>query len=248
MERNIQLVLEYDGSLFKGWQVQPCQRTVQGDLEARIERLFNQPTRVIASGRTDAGVHAQGQVVNFRTATDHSLKRIKNSLNGMLPPDISVRRIREVPLEFHARFDATRREYSYRIEYSKLAIGRQYAWWHRTILNTNAMQQAADSLLGTHDFTSFCVAAAEKENRECELISCLWLEEKNGLSLTIEANRFLRAMVRSIVGTLVEIGRGSRSADEMSGILAAKDRQFAGASAPPQGLFLKRVTYELPEG
>ena len=246
IQRNIRLTLEYDGSNFKGWQVQPNQRTVQGELEACLLRLVGVSLRCIAAGRTDAGVHALGQVVNFVTSSALCAEHIQRALNGILPPDIAVREAAEVPLAFHSRRDARRREYLYRIGYRRQAVGRNYIWWMRAPLDTEAMQLAASNLLGHHDFTSFCVAASERENRACHLLACAWHHRNGELHLQIEANRFLRAMVRSIVGTLVQVGRGTRSPDEMLDILAARDRRCAGPTAPAQGLFLKRVTYEIP--
>jgi len=243
MQRNIRLTLEYDGTNFKGWQVQPGERTVQGELETGLQRLFGLPLRTIAAGRTDSGVHALGQVANFMTASHLAVGRIQAALNALLPDDIVIRETGEVPLDFHARFDAKRREYLYRIGYRQRAVGRGYAWWIRNPLDLEAMQEAAASLLGHHDFTSFCVAASERDNRECHLFECVWQQREDELHLRIEANRFLRSMVRGIVGTLVDIGRGARSADDMSWILEARDRGSAGPSAPPQGLFLMRVTY-----
>ena len=243
MQRNIRLVLEYDGTFFKGWQIQPKQRTVQGELETRLERLCGETIRVVASGRTDAGVHALGQVVNFTTAKSIALERLHQALNGMLPADIAVLSVDEVAPSFHARFDAKRREYIYKITYRKQAIGRDLAWWIRRPPNVSAMQEAASALVGHHDFTSFCVAAFEKDTLDCRVFNCTFQAQENGLQFRIEANRFLRSMVRGIVGTLMEIGRGIRSPGDISRVLEARDRQFAGASAPPQGLFLKQVTY-----
>ena len=248
-QHNIRLVLEYDGTFFKGWQIQPNQRTVQGELEARLGRLFNQPVRVIGSGRTDTGVHALGQVANFHTSKSMPPDRLQNALNAMLPPDIVIRQAQEVSEKFHARFDAKCREYIYQIGYRKRAIGREYAWWIRSPLDLSAMQQAASMLIGYRDFTSFCVAAKEKEDRRCQVFCCDWHAKKDGVSFSIQANRFLRAMVRSIVGTLVDIGRGARAPDAIAAIIEARDRRCAGASAPPQGLFLKQVIYAgLPGG
>lgn len=242
--RNLRLILEYDGTDFQGWQWQPDRRTVQGELQMRLERLYSTPIQTIASGRTDAGVHALGQVVNFQAPGDMPLERLHHALNGMLPPDIAVRHIDEVPPEFHARFDARRRRYCYRIEYQKRPIGRHYAWHMRRHLDISVMQQAAQILVGCRDFTSFCVAAHEKENRVCEIFSCAWEPSETGLVFRIEANRFLRTMVRSIVGTIVEMGRGVRPAHAMYDILKMRDRQAAGESAPARGLFLEKVIYE----
>ena len=244
----IRLTLEYDGTDFKGWQIQPDQRTVQGELQARLEQLYGVPISVTASGRTDAGVHALGQVVNFTPTRDISLDRLQHALNGMLPPDVAVKRADYVGLDFHARFDAQRRYYFYRIRYNKQPIGRHYAWYIRRKLDLDVIKRASKVLIGRHDFTSFCVAAYEKENRVCQVYTCDWQQQGNELTFHISGDRFLRAMVRSIVGTLVEMGRGARPAESIHDILGARNRQSAGESAPAQGLFLERVIYddELP--
>ncbi len=246
----IRLTLEYDGTDFKGWQIQPDQRTVQGELQARLARLYGTEISVTASGRTDAGVHALGQVVNFTPARALPLDRLQHALNGMLPPDVAVKKADYVSPNFHARFDARRRHYFYRIRYNKQPIGRHYAWYLRRKLDLNVIKRASKILIGQHDFTSFCVAANERENRICRVYTCNWQRHGEELTFYISGNRFLRAMVRSIVGTLVEMGRRARPAEAMHDILDARNRQSAGESAPPQGLFLERVIYDdkLPRG
>ena len=247
MQRNIRLRLEYDGADFKGWQVQPDQRTVQGTLETCLTSLLGHPIRAIGAGRTDAGVHALGQVANFSTFNPLPLKRIGAALNSTLPPDVAVLGVDEVPPTFHARRSARRRTYLYRIVYRRRAIGRGQAWYLRGRLNIDTMRSAAARTLGYHDFTSFCVASSEKENRNCRVFLCMLACLKDGVHVEISADRFLRSMVRGIVGTLVQVGRGRRAPDAMDTILQARDRQYAGPNAPPHGLFLKEVTYEEPE-
>ncbi len=247
MQRNIRLQLEYDGTDFKGWQVQPGQRTVQGTLETSLTSLLGHPVRAIGAGRTDAGVHALGQVANFTTSNPLPLQRIGAALNGTLPPDVAVLDAGEVPPTFHARRSARRRTYLYRIVYRRRAIGRKEAWHLRSRLNIDAMRSAARRTLGYHDFTSFCVAASEKENRNCRVFECFLDCNDDAVHVEISADRFLRSMVRGIVGTLVQVGRGARAPDAMDAILQARNRQVAGPNAPPHGLFLKEVTYEEPE-
>lgn len=237
------LDLEYDGTDFKGWQVQPDQRTVQGDLEGRLETLFGTFIRTTAAGRTDTGVHALGQVVSLTAPSATDPAALMKSLNGMLPDDVVVTDAAEVDADFNARFSATGREYVYDIAYGKRAVGRQYAWSRRAPLEVAAMREASRFLLGSHDFTAFCVAAHERESRVCEVRACDWTERDQGLRLTIRADRFVRSMVRSLVGTFVDVGRGFRPADDMPGILDARDRSAAGPTAPPHGLFLSRVEY-----
>ena len=246
MQRDIRLILEYDGTDFRGWQVQPDQRTVQGELESVLQRLFGTRIRVTAAGRTDAGVHARGQVASFVVDSALDLARVERAINALLPPDIAVRSAQSVPAGFNARRDARRREYAYHVAFDHHALSRRYAVHVRGRLDLDALQEGASRLLGRHDFTSFCVAAREKENRCCHVFECVWKPVDSGLRLEIAADRFLRAMVRSIVGTLLQVGRGARDYRDISGILEARDRGCAGPTAPPHGLFLERVVYEDP--
>ena len=243
LQRNIMLQLEYDGTEFKGWQIQPDQRTVQGELEKCLSRMLNQPIRTIAAGRTDAGVHALGQVANFPTISAISVNKIFIGLNSLLPNDISVSEVSEVPNEFHARFDAKLRSYQYRISHRPTALDHRFVCWLKSELDLPAVQEASQNLLGCHDFTSFCVAAAKRDSKMCHIHKCFWQSAKDEIHFHIEGNRFLRSMVRGIVGTLIQVGRRQRAPQDIVRILEARDRQRAGPNAPPQGLFLKQVSY-----
>jgi tRNA pseudouridine38-40 synthase len=247
MSRNLCLILEYDGTEYKGWQVQPDVRTVQDEVERAVARLFGRQIRITAAGRTDTGVHALGQVANFTVEGGPPTSIVARALNGILPSDVVVRRIREVPAEFNARRHATLREYEYRIVRRRSAVGRHYAWHYLGDLDLPSMRSAAALLTGHRDFTSFCVAAHERDNRFCDVASAKWTVDE-GLVFRVEANRFLRGMVRAIVGTLVQVGRGTRSVADIGAILDAHDRGAAGPAAPPEGLFLKRVDYDLFKG
>ena len=247
-QRNIKLQLEYDGTAYKGWQIQPDQRTIQGELEKCLSRLLNEPIRTVAAGRTDAGVHARGQVANFPTSSSISLGRIYSGLNSLLPMDISVGQVEEAPSEFHARFDATLRSYEYRISFTPSALENRFVWWIRCELDIAAIQHASCILVGCHDFTSFCVGAEERDSRICHISRCDWEAAEEVLSFHIEGNRFLRSMVRGIVGTLVQVGRRKRAPQDISRILESRDRQRAGPNAPPQGLFLMNAEYKVTSG
>ena len=244
---NIRLRLEYDGTLFRGWQVQPGERTVQGALEDALRRITGDWVRVTAAGRTDTGVHALDQVVNFKYDGAATPAELARSINGVLPRDVAVWAADVVPDAFNARFDARKRAYEYRISTRRRAVGSGFCWWVRVPLRVDAMNHAGSALLGRRDFTSFCVAAGERESRVCEVSACAWSagSEPGLLVLTIEADRFVRAMVRGIVGTLVDIGRGRLPEAAIADILASEDRRCAGATAPARGLFLKRVDYEV---
>jgi len=241
--RNIRLTLEYDGSAFCGWQVQPGQRSVQGELEMALGRLTQSETAVIAAGRTDSGVHALGQVINFHTPSVLPVETFIRGANALLPPDVRVIAGEEATEEFNARHDAISRAYRYRLTTRPRAVGRQYAWFLPLRLDLVAMQQAASALRGVHDFVSFCRSGSELEHHRCQVYSAEWHSEEDEFIFEIRANRFVHNMVRIIVGTCVEIGRGGLAPAVMTEILAARDRCAAGRTAPAHGLFLLQILY-----
>ena len=244
--RNIKLLIEYDGTHYHGWQVQPNALTIQEVIEKKIEVMTQQRVRLIASGRTDAGVHALGQVANFRTTSSVPVEGFQRGLNSLLPSDIIVRSAEEVDFQFHAQYGAKRKTYRYAILNSEVpsALCRNYSWHLPLPLDVQAMQKASSLLLGRKDFSSFQGADADTEDPVREVYRAEWsVEEKGFLHFTIEANGFLKHMVRNIVGTLVEVGRVKLSADDFERILDARDRCQAGMTAPAQGLFLVEVKY-----
>ncbi len=241
--RNIRLTLEYDGSAFCGWQFQPGQRSVQGALEEALGRLTQSRTPVIAAGRTDAGVHALGQVANFHTASELPVETFVRGANALLPADVRVIAGEEAAAGFNARYDAISRAYRYRIVTRPLAVGRQYAWFLPLQLDLAAMQAAATALLGVHDFVSFCHSGTELEHHRCQVYEAGWRHEQESFIFEIRANRFVHNMVRIIAGTCVEIGRGALAREAMAEILAARDRCAAGRTAPAHGLFLLQILY-----
>ncbi len=246
--RTLKLTLLYDGTAYAGWQVQPGQVTVQGTLEAAIGKVTGQAVRVLASGRTDAGVHALGQVVGFSSETDLPTDVLRRALNAELPHDLAVLDVAEVPDGFHAVRDAVRKRYRYVIHDGLVreVFRRRYCWHHtHGRLDAEAMNRAAQVLLGTHDFSSFETSGAERES-SVRTVSDISVERGRGgecdwITLEIEANGFLYNMVRAIVGTLVEVGRGARPESWPGEVLRAADRRIAGPTAPPQGLFLVNV-------
>ena len=241
--RNLRLTLEYDGSDFCGWQYQPGQRSVQSEVESALGRLTQQKMAVIAAGRTDSGVHALGQVINFHTDSRLAAEVFVRGANALLPKDIRVLACAEVPESFNARYDARRRTYRYRICKRPVAIGRQYAWFLPLDLELTAMQEAASLVEGLHDFRSFCRDDQDLTNHHCQVYRSEWLATDSEYIFEISANRFLHNMVRILVGTCVEIGRGVLASGAITAILAARDRREAGRTAPAHGLFLLRVTY-----
>jgi len=241
----VKLVLEYDGRDFAGWQVQPGKRTVQGEIEKALANLLGGRVALSGAGRTDAGVHAKGQVASFQTSSQRSPEVILRALNSGKERDLAVREVRALgeDSEFHARFSAKSRLYEYRIIQGRSPLRRRYAWEVTYPLNLARMRQAARCLLKKHDFTSFSSAKAEVKTRVCIVKEAVWQEQGEELVFRIEANRFLQAMVRSLVGTMVDIGRGRFKPTDMQRILSARDRSLAGKTAPPQGLCLMRVKY-----
>ncbi len=252
--RHVKLILEYDGTAYGGWQRQANIHTIQQVLEEKLEGLLRHPSRAAAAGRTDAGVHAIGQVVCFKTDTDLSLDRIRKGLNALLPPDIAVAEASEVSLGFDPRRHARGKLYRYLIwnRPSRSALLRHRAWHVREPLDVGAMQCAVKELLGEHDFSAFQASGCEAKT-PVRILRRLDVghgstsetgEVQGLLAVEAEATAFLRFMVRNIVGTLVEVGRGRLTPSEAGRILEGKDRQKAGQTAPARGLTLVRVDYE----
>jgi tRNA pseudouridine38-40 synthase len=243
----LKCIISYDGTQFSGYQVQPGKRTVQGEIEKALTKLNKGAhIRVSASGRTDAGVHARGQVIHFDTSLEIEPSRWQIALNSLLPDDIAVSSAEIVQQEFHARFDAAGKEYRYFLLLSKHRdpFQRNYAYQYPLVLNYDAMREASKHLLGTHDFTSFCSAKTEVEDRVRTLKEIDFYEENGMLIFRFVGNGFLYNMVRILVGTLLEVGNGRRAADTMQGLLASKDRTLAGKTAPGHGLYLWQVFYD----
>lgn len=243
--RNIRLTVEYDGSGYCGWQVQPNGTSIQELIEEKIAVITQERVRLTGSGRTDAGVHALNQVANFRTESLIPCDNLLRGLNSMLPPDIVVKDLRDVEESFHARYDAKTKVYFYNILNCRVrsALQHRYSWHIRDILDREAMQDAGSRLVGTHDFSSFCAADSDTVNHVRTIVALSVEKKVPMIVVTVEANGFLRHMVRNIVGTLVDVGRGTGKASDIDAILEAKDRSAAGVTAPPQGLFLKEVRY-----
>jgi tRNA pseudouridine38-40 synthase len=243
LTRNIKLVLEYDGTGFVGWQVQAQGRTVQSELESTLRQLLQEQVTVTGSGRTDAGVHARGQVANFRTASRWSVMEIQRALCATLPEDIVVHKVEEVSLDFHSRRDAIERRYQYFITTERKAIQRQYSWYIPYSLELNPMKASAELVLGQHDFAAFAKTDPGVTSFVCTVNSSDWRSEGPFIIFQICADHYVRDMVRALVGTMVDVGRGYRTVEDFRGILLGRDRSNAGTSAPARGLFLEEVRY-----
>jgi tRNA pseudouridine38-40 synthase len=244
--RNIKLTIEYDGTSYHGWQIQPGLRTIQGTMREQIARITQGKVNLIGAGRTDARVHALGQVVNFQTESTLDLTALQRGLNSLLPPDIVVKGAEEVEEGFHARFSARSKVYEYHIlnQPYPSALLRDYAWFIHDELDLSSMRKCGKLLIGSHDFSSFRASGDESRHSMREVIR-LEIERRKGnvVVIAIEANAFLREMVRIIVGTLVDVGRGKTSVSEFKEIFEAHDRRRAGMTAPAHGLFLVEVKY-----
>ncbi len=241
--RNIKLIIEYDGTDFCGWQIQPQVRTVQAELEQALSQLTCEKIRVTAAGRTDSGVHATGQVLNFFTNSKLPDYVFHVGCNAILPRDIRVNDAQQVHENFSSRFSARARTYHYYILTKPVAIGRQYAWYFNEPLNLSLMQEACQLILGSHDFQSFCQTGADVNHYLCDVSHATWRRDNDKLIFEIIANRFLHNMVRILVGTFIKIGKESTTLPQFKAILEARDRTLAGPTVPPQGLFLTNVMY-----
>jgi tRNA pseudouridine38-40 synthase len=250
--RTFKLVLAYDGTNYAGWQLQPDRPTLQSVFEGALEQIAGQAIRVTASGRTDAGVHAQGQVVSFSCVTRHSAEVLLRALNAHLPEDVVVRSAAEMPAGFHATYHAIRKRYRYTLVDGQLRdpFARRYAWQVGFALDDGAMHRAAQPLVGTHDFRSF---ETNWPNRATSIRTVYELSVSRHvgpgapqIQVEVEADGFLYNMVRTIVGTLVEVGRRQRPESWPADVLGALDRRAAGMTAPALGLTLMHVEYADP--
>jgi tRNA pseudouridine38-40 synthase len=245
--QNFKLNIEYDGTAYHGWQRQSNARTIQGTIEAVLKKMTEQSVTLIGSGRTDAGAHATGQVANFRVETRLTSDVFLRGLNSLLPPDIVVKDCVLVEEDFHARYDALSKAYNYRILNRPIpaALSRQHAWHIRKSLDLEAIRTAMFCLKGEHDFSAFEAAGSSYGHAVRTVIDVnLAGKDADGyVVFSIEANGFLRHMVRNIMGTLVDVGLGRISPEGFEGILMSKDRKQAGITAPAHGLFLMHVKY-----
>jgi len=241
--RHIKLVVEYDGTNFVGWQTQSNGRSVQEEITKVLEQILQEPITLTGAGRTDSGVHARGQVASFRTDSPLGAGSILSGLNGLLPEDVYIHSAEEMPGEFNARHDAKERAYRYFIATRQAAIGRQYEWVVKYSLNIGAMNTVAGQILGDQDFESFCKYEPEANHYRCTVTRSVWTESGEKLIYEVRANRFLHGMVRALVGTMVDVGRGFTPIAMFRDIMEAHDRRKAGMAAPPQGLFLEEVVY-----
>jgi len=237
---NIRMLLEYDGTDFFGWQYQPHKRTVQGDIETALNKITNETIRVTAAGRTDTGVHALGQVINFFTASKLDLRQMRTALNSLTADDIYVRSISQADDTFHSRYSAKSKVYHYHIIFEPLPLKIRYNWYVSRALDVPYMKKIIPYVVGEHDFRNFS-AADGNDNKLCTIFTMNLTEEYLGIIIHIEGDRFLRKMVRGIVGFMYDVGRGRFGPYDIKNVFSGslQDIYFA----PPQGLCLVKVRY-----
>lgn len=243
--RYFKATIEYDGTDFCGYQWQHGKRTVQSAFEKALLKRTGQEVRIEGAGRTDSGVHGLGQVVSFACETRIPVESMALALNSALPRDLTVKKVEEVPPTFHARFSASSRIYIYLIfnRRTPSALWHRYSAFCPVPLDVSAMQETANLLLGERDFAAFANQLDDEKTTMRDVMSCRVRRHHDFVIARVEANAFLRGMVRNIVGTLMEAGEGKRSPHSIPEVLASRDRKLAGPSAPPQGLYLLRVRY-----
>lgn len=243
--RNIKLTIEYDGKEYNGWQKQPNHLNIQGEIEKAIESIIREKVELIGSGRTDSGVHAFGQVANFKMESEFPIEKMATAINSKLKKSIRIIKAEEVPLEFHSRYHCHKKTYSYIIDNSEqgTAIYRNYAYHVSKQLDITAMQKAAKYLIGEHDFSSFKSSGTSSKSSVRIIYDAKVTKEQERVIISLTGNGFLYNMVRIISGTLVQVGIGDTKPEEIKNILEAKDRTKAGKTLPAQGLFLMHVDY-----
>ncbi|MGH4117803.1 tRNA pseudouridine(38-40) synthase TruA [Clostridium sp.] len=244
--RNIKIVIEYDGTKYKGWQrLGDSDNTIQHKIEAVLSKMAGENIEIMASGRTDAGVHATNQVANFRTECTMPDHKMRSYCYEYLPEDIVVKTVEEVDLNFHSRYNAKAKKYVYNICNNKAhnVFTRKYDYHVIQPLNIENMRKASEILIGEHDFQSFTTLKSKKKSTVRDIYTINIVNEDGNIEISVQGNGFMKNMVRLIVGTLVEVGLGEKSVDEISVILEKKERKYAGHIAPAKGLFLEEVNY-----
>jgi tRNA pseudouridine38-40 synthase len=246
--RSIRLQVAYDGTEFHGWQSQPGLRSVQGVLEAHLAKVVGEPIRTVAAGRTDAGVHARGQVVSFATSSALPARAIAAQLLRRLPPDLRVRTAEEAPERFDARRDARARRYSYRLLAEDDVLLGRFAWRPRLRFDCERLERATRCLEGEHECSAFRARGGSAATPWCRITRASWRRWEGGVMLDIVADHFLYRMVRNVVGTALQAMRAPDPRAAMAAVLASRDRGHGGVTAPPQGLCLEEVFYAGPAG
>ena len=240
---NYKLTIQYDGTNYCGWQIQNNGISIQQNIVDSIKTITGEEVNLIGSGRTDAGVHALGQVANFKSEQILEPKKFSYSLNSILPKEISVKNIEIVNENFHSRFDARKRSYLYLFSKIKSPFYDNYSYRYFNEINIHKMNELGKLLTGEKDFTSFCKKESKVENKTCNIFNIHWKETGDFIIFFIKANRFLHGMVRTIIGTLLSVSKSDKAENEIIRIIESKNREVAGESVPAKGLFLYKVKY-----
>jgi len=243
--KNYKLKIEYNGTSYSGWQIQPNVPTVQNEITKALQQITGSKINLVGSGRTDSGVHALGQVANFQIDDELDLRKVRHSLNSLLPKDIAIRTAIEVDPSFHSRFDAKRRSYLYLFAKNKSPFYNEFSYNYSPIFNLNIekINEISNNIIGEYDFTSFSKKNTDTENMVCNISLAKWRRVKNHIIFRIDGTRFLHGMVRTIVGTILEIAEKNKPTNEINKIIDLKNRDEAGRSVPAKGLFLLDVKY-----
>jgi tRNA pseudouridine38-40 synthase len=239
------LTFEYDGTLFSGWQIQPEARTVEGVIEQAFSKLYQQEIDIVGQGRTDAGVHALAQTAHVDLPDNYSKSRILHAMKGLLPDDVALKSIQKTDSDFHARFDAVSRVYQYRVSTRPSPLQRHVTWSAAGRLDPGVLSECSGLIMGEHDFCNFCIPPEEDQMTTiCTILKSSWETEGDLYIYSIEGNRFLRHLVRRLVGTMVQVAAGRLELSEFESLLHGKERVQKGHSAPSHGLILTQVRYK----
>ncbi len=240
---NYKLTIQYDGTAYFGWQIQKNQITIQQKITESIEIILREKVNLIGSGRTDTGVHALGQVANFRTGSELDQYKFIYSLNSVLPPDISVTNIEKVSENFHSRFDAKKRIYIYLITRLKSPIYRNYSHYYHSAVDCDRLNKLSESVVGRYDFSSFSKKNSDTANKICEIYEAHWKQSRSLILFYISADRFLHGMVRAVAGTLLHALKRNLGNSYILQVINSKNREDAAEAVPAKGLFLYKVKY-----
>ncbi|HCD52901.1 MAG TPA: tRNA pseudouridine(38-40) synthase TruA [Balneolaceae bacterium] len=241
------LTIEYNGAAFNGWQIQPDVVTVEGEIEKALQRILQSPVDVVGQGRTDAGVHARGQTAHVDLPGSIDLQKLFHGVNGLVGADIQIVNWEEVSDDFHARFDAVYREYEYCVLKYDAPLMNNMGWWSGKVPDIEVLNEAAALIQGEHDFDGFSKFNPENYTTLCEVLLSVWEEQEGCLVYRVRANRFLRNMVRRLVGTMMEVATGKMSLREFEGMLKGEKASVSAYTAPAKGLVLQKVFYEKNE-
>lgn len=243
--KNYRLLIQYDGTKYAGWQRQPYGPTIQKLIEDAVQTITKEKINLIGSGRTDSGVHALGQVANFHIGNDINIRKFQHSLNSILPEEISIVKVNEADKDFHSRFDAKKRSYLYIIGSAKSPFYKNFIYNFPPIekMSIPKLNEVSNQFIGENDFTSFSKKNSDTKNKMCNISLCRWRRNNSFYFFRIDGNRFLHGMVRSIVGSILEIAENDQPSLRIQEIFKLKDRNHAGRAVPSSGLFLYKVTY-----